>query len=80
MSSEERKKKKYSRGIMKTTTFALLSSVLLGSAVAQGVTDKITPNGAAPAGCSSSFSSKFEIAVVDVTTTSKRDTVYKVSS
>ena len=53
-------------------TFAIVSA-LLGVAVAapQGVTEKLTPTGAAPAGCTGSFDGKFEITVAEVT--EKRD-------
>ncbi|KAI5923444.1 hypothetical protein F4810DRAFT_207086 [Camillea tinctor] len=46
-----------------------LSSALLGVALAapQGVTEKITPTGAAPAGCTGSFDGKFEITVAQIT-------------
>ncbi|KAH8159821.1 hypothetical protein CIB48_g8428 [Xylaria polymorpha] len=46
-----------------------LASALLGVAVAapQGVTDKLTPTGAAPAGCTGSFDSKFEVTVAKIT-------------
>ncbi|KAI1407708.1 hypothetical protein F5Y13DRAFT_174168 [Hypoxylon sp. FL1857] len=49
-------------------TFAFVSA-LLGIALAapQGVTDKLTPTGAAPAGCTGSFDGKFEITVAEVT-------------
>lgn len=45
-------------------TFAL-ASALLGVAFAapQGVTDKLTPTGSAPAGCTGSFDGSFEITV-----------------
>ncbi|KAI0483699.1 hypothetical protein F4859DRAFT_409691 [Xylaria cf. heliscus] len=48
-------------------TFAL-ASALLGVAMAapQGVTDKLTPTGAAPAGCTGTFDGKFEITVARV--------------
>ncbi|KAI1801965.1 hypothetical protein F4811DRAFT_531495 [Daldinia bambusicola] len=48
-------------------------SALLGTAIAapQGVTDKLTPTGAAPAGCTGTFDGKFEISVAEVT--EKRD-------
>lgn len=50
-------------------TFALTSVALLGIAMAtpQGVTDKLTPTGAAPAGCTAAFDGKFEITVAKVT-------------
>ncbi|KAI0505738.1 hypothetical protein F5B22DRAFT_495476 [Xylaria bambusicola] len=46
-----------------------LASALLGLAVAapQGVTEKLTPTGAAPAGCTASVDGKFEITVARVT-------------
>ncbi|KAI1760105.1 hypothetical protein GGR53DRAFT_511108 [Hypoxylon sp. FL1150] len=49
-------------------TFALISA-LAGIAVAapQGVTDKLTPTGAAPAGCTGTFDGNFEITVAEVT-------------
>ncbi|KAI0899067.1 hypothetical protein F4806DRAFT_323466 [Annulohypoxylon nitens] len=49
-------------------TLALVSA-FLGVAIAapQGVTDKLTPTGAAPAGCTGSFDGKFEITVAEVT-------------
>ncbi|KAI1473267.1 uncharacterized protein F4812DRAFT_44459 [Daldinia caldariorum] len=44
-------------------------SALLGTAIAapQGVTNKLTPTGAAPAGCTGTFDGKFEISVAEVT-------------
>ncbi|OTB14655.1 hypothetical protein K445DRAFT_367773 [Daldinia sp. EC12] len=49
-------------------TLAFISA-LLGTAIAapQGVTDKLTPTGAAPAGCTGTFDGKFEISVAEVT-------------
>ncbi|KAI8952958.1 hypothetical protein F4801DRAFT_538956 [Xylaria longipes] len=50
--------------------FALtLASAFLGVAVAapQGVTDTLTPTGAAPAGCTGTFDGNFEITVAKVT-------------
>ncbi|KAI1429719.1 hypothetical protein F5Y12DRAFT_332559 [Xylaria sp. FL1777] len=46
-----------------------LASALVGLAVAapQGVTDKLTPTGAAPAGCTGTADGKFEITVAKVT-------------
>ncbi|KAJ3579761.1 hypothetical protein NPX13_g807 [Xylaria arbuscula] len=46
-----------------------LASVLMGLAMAapQGVTDELTPTGAAPAGCTASVDGKFEITVAKVT-------------
>ncbi|KAI8956876.1 hypothetical protein F5Y11DRAFT_341630 [Daldinia sp. FL1419] len=48
-------------------------SALVGITIAapQGVTDKLTPTGVAPAGCTGSFDGKFEISVAEVT--EKRD-------
>ncbi|KAI0442733.1 hypothetical protein F4803DRAFT_353130 [Xylaria telfairii] len=45
-----------------------LASALVGVVMAapQGVTDKLTPTGAAPAGCTGSFDSKFEVTVAKV--------------
>lgn len=47
------------------TTLALASLVGGALAVPQGVTAKISPTGPAPAGCTASFDSKFEITVVE---------------
>ncbi|KAK6957203.1 hypothetical protein Daesc_002489 [Daldinia eschscholtzii] len=49
-------------------TLAFISA-LLGTAIAapQGVTDKLTPTGAAPAGCTGTFDGKFEISVAEIT-------------
>lgn len=49
-------------------TLALISA-FAGIAIAapQGVTDKLTPTGAAPAGCTGSFDGNFEITVAEVT-------------
>ncbi|KAI0201604.1 hypothetical protein F4808DRAFT_106795 [Astrocystis sublimbata] len=46
-----------------------VASALLGAAMAapQGITDQLTPTGAAPAGCTGSFDGKFEITVAKVT-------------
>ncbi|KAI1164008.1 hypothetical protein F5B18DRAFT_651128 [Nemania serpens] len=49
-------------------TFALASALFgVVMAIPQGVTDKLTPTGAAPAGCTGSFDGKFEISVAKVT-------------
>lgn len=49
-------------------TFALASALLgVVMAVPQGVTEKLTPTGVAPAGCTGSFDGKFEISVAKVT-------------
>ncbi|KAK7932465.1 hypothetical protein PG985_003177 [Apiospora marii] len=52
---------------MKTTIVA--SSTLLGLALAvpQGITDKLTPTGSAPAGCTGTFDGSFEITVAKIT-------------
>ncbi|KAK8044601.1 covalently-linked cell wall protein [Apiospora rasikravindrae] len=52
---------------MKSTIVA--SSTLLGLALAvpQGVSDKLTPTGSAPAGCTGSFDGSFEITVAKIT-------------
>lgn len=52
---------------------------MLGAAAAQGVTDKISPNGAAPAGCQATFDGSFEISVLDVTV-AKREVIKKRSA
>lgn len=50
-------------------TLALASAAFFGAvtAVPQGVTEELTPAGAAPAGCTGSFDGKFEITVAKVT-------------
>ncbi|KAK8120653.1 hypothetical protein PG999_004773 [Apiospora kogelbergensis] len=52
---------------MKSTIVA--SSTLLGLALAvpQGITEKLTPTGSAPAGCSGTFDGSFEITVAKIT-------------
>ncbi|KAK7975575.1 hypothetical protein PG989_014038 [Apiospora arundinis] len=61
---------------MKTTIIA--SSALMGLAVAvpQGITDKLTPTGSAPAGCTGTFDGSFEITVAKIT--EKRDLMPQV--
>ncbi|KAI1326766.1 hypothetical protein F5Y16DRAFT_421613 [Xylariaceae sp. FL0255] len=49
-----------------------LTSAFMGLAFAQGVTQTLTPTGAAPAGCTGTFNGNFEITVADVTE-KKRD-------
>ncbi|KAI1370608.1 hypothetical protein F4677DRAFT_437971 [Hypoxylon crocopeplum] len=49
-------------------TLALVSALMgIAFAAPQGVTDKLTPTGAAPAECTGSFDGKFEITVAEVT-------------
>ncbi|KAI1183420.1 hypothetical protein F5B17DRAFT_416318 [Nemania serpens] len=49
-------------------TFALASALLgVVLAVPQGVTEKLTPTGAAPPGCTGTFDGQFEISVAKVT-------------
>ncbi|KAI1810359.1 hypothetical protein GGS20DRAFT_204716 [Poronia punctata] len=49
-------------------TLALISALAgIGMAMPQGVTDALTPTGAAPAGCTGTFDSRFEITVAKVT-------------
>ncbi|KAI1396562.1 hypothetical protein F4819DRAFT_474917 [Hypoxylon fuscum] len=51
------------------STFALVSAIAgVAFAAPQGVTDKLTPTGSAPAACTGSFDGKFEITVAQVTT------------
>lgn len=47
------------------TTYALACLVGGAFAAPQGVTAKISPTGPPPAGCTTSFGSKFEITVVE---------------
>ncbi|AEO63895.1 uncharacterized protein THITE_2109515 [Thermothielavioides terrestris NRRL 8126] len=49
---------------MRIQVFALLAAA--AAAIAQGVTDKIPPKGAAPDGCKASLDGKFEITVVEL--------------
>ncbi|KAI0382317.1 hypothetical protein F5Y04DRAFT_253487 [Hypomontagnella monticulosa] len=51
---------------MRSTTLAVVLTGIT-SAVAQGVTDKLTPTGAAPAGCTGSADGKFQLAVAEIT-------------
>lgn len=60
---------------MKYHALAVLAA--LGSAIAQGVTDKIAPTAPAPAGCKPTVNGKFEIAIVELGNKSKRDHVIK---
>ncbi|KAI1134221.1 hypothetical protein F5Y05DRAFT_240137 [Hypoxylon sp. FL0543] len=49
-------------------TLAFVSALMgITLAAPQGVTDQLTPTGAAPAGCTGSFDGKFEITVAEVT-------------
>jgi len=52
----------------------------LASPMPQGVTSAIAPASSAPAGCSSSYSGSFEITIVNVTTSAKRDLVERQAS
>jgi hypothetical protein len=49
------------------------AAALFGMTLGQGVTQRITPTGAAPAGCTGSFSGNFEITVNSVS--AKRDAI-----
>lgn len=55
------------------STFAL-ASAFFGVALAapQGVTDKVTPTGSAPAGCTGTFDGNFEITVTKAKDKGKR--------
>lgn len=59
------------------SAFAPLAFAALAAAnpMPQGVTSAVSPEASSPAGCSSSYSGAFEIQVVNVTTSSKRDVV-----
>ena len=61
---------------MKYHALAVLAA--LGSAIAQGVTDKIAPTAPAPPGCKPTVNGKFEIAIVELSNKLKRDHVIKV--
>jgi hypothetical protein len=61
---------------MKLQLFALLAMVAL--AIAHGVTDKIAPDGDAPAGCEAKTDSKFEITVVPLKAKAKKDLAVEV--
>jgi hypothetical protein len=50
----------------------IYASLFAGLALAQGVTDKISPSSAPPAGCQKTFSGKFQVTVVNVVS-GKRD-------
>ncbi|KAK0710115.1 hypothetical protein B0T26DRAFT_432848 [Lasiosphaeria miniovina] len=60
---------------MKYQALALLATA--ASAVAQGVTDKISPKESAPDGCQPSVDGKFEIAIVETGSKSKRDSFFQ---
>ena len=62
------------------STFAplALAALVAANPVPQGVTSAISPSSSPPAGCSTSYSGQFEIQVVNVTQSSKRE-VQKVS-
>jgi hypothetical protein len=61
---------------MRFQALALLAAV--GSAVAQGVTDKITPDGVTPDGCKPHVDGKFEIAIIEAGNKGKRDLALQV--
>ena len=57
-------------------TFALLTALAataFASPMPQGVTGQIAPKAPAPEGCMTSYSGTFEITVVNVSSTAKRD-------
>ncbi|KAK4098032.1 hypothetical protein N658DRAFT_509948 [Parathielavia hyrcaniae] len=56
---------------MKLQLFALLVTAV--SAVAQGVTDKIAPEGEAPAGCKPTLDAEFEITIIPLKGMAKKD-------
>ncbi|KAL2167704.1 hypothetical protein VTG60DRAFT_923 [Thermothelomyces hinnuleus] len=54
--------------------FKIVASLaMVASAVAQGVTEKIAPEGDAPSGCKPNFDGPFQITVVPLTDKAKRD-------
>lgn len=61
---------------MRFQLFALLAMVPL--AIAQGVTDKVAPEGDATAGCQPNADGRFEITVVPLAGKAKRDSLFAV--
>lgn len=53
------------------SAFVVLGAIA-GSVVAQGVTDKISPDGLAPEGCSATYDGTFEISIAQVVGAAKR--------
>lgn len=51
---------------MRFTTLATAFTAI-AMVAAQGVTDKLTPTAAAPAGCTGSVEGKFQLAVAEIT-------------
>jgi hypothetical protein len=58
---------------MKYSTLAIL--VVATSTTAQGIPGKISPKEPAPEGCKPSFDGAFEVTVVNVIQTAKRDAI-----
>jgi hypothetical protein len=61
---------------MRHQVLGLLAAV--GFAAAQGVTDKVAPPAPPPEGCKPNVDGKFEIAVLEIGSTQKRDTILQV--
>jgi hypothetical protein len=59
---------------------AALAAVAYAAPHPQGVTEDISPPAGPPAGCSESFTGKFQIAAVNITTATKRDLETRQSS
>lgn len=53
------------------SAFVVLGAIA-ASVVAQGVTDKISPDGLAPEGCSATYDGTFEISIAQVVGAAKR--------
>jgi hypothetical protein len=67
---------------MNQRTFALLSALaatVLATPTPQGVTQSIAPSAPPPAGCMTTHSGSFEITVVNVSTSSTKRDLYRVS-
>lgn len=59
--------------MQRTLALAALAAVAFASPMPQAVTSAISPESSAPAGCQTSWPGTFEITVVNVTSSSKRD-------
>ena len=59
--------------------YALALLATAGSVFGQGVTEKISPTGAPPSGCTPSFDGKFEITILRQADLLKRDAILNVS-
>lgn len=63
---------------MKTSlTFLALAASALASPRPDAVSSAVSPSSSAPAGCQASVPGNFEVQIVNVTTTPKRDTPFE---